>query len=179
LQLRSPADASQSPDCWAKLAATAIDSNDRGSAAAARRDNESALLVMHRLSDLASKFRRHGEPEKAERITLRMLALANHFTTAYPGEPATYLALSQAYIQRSKESWQAHDRPGVAANMKQAYDAAELALLLEPKSETAQQAVWGLRQKLAGYLCADLGPRVASCPRAAAKTGRILISSHD
>ncbi len=148
--LASPADASQSPENWATLAALVLRSTKHSDpATAARCESECTLNVMEYLRTVASRFNRAGKLEGARRIAEKMLALAKYFVESYPGEPNAHLALSLAYIQVYKNASRIEDQAAVATNMKSAEDAAQFALNLDPNYERAQQAIQSLRKRLA------------------------------
>ncbi len=106
------------------------------SATTARRESEFALEVTAHLTARASHLNRAGKMEGARRIAERMLALATYFVENYRSEPNSHLAMSQAYIQLYKNASRIDDRAAEAANMKSAHDAAQVALNLDPNSET-------------------------------------------
>jgi len=148
--LRSPTDASQPPQEWARLAAQAIRSSNRPDpASAASRDSEDALNVTRYLTEIASTFRRVHDIDGARRIAERILALGDHFVATYPGQPAAHLVLNQAYIQLYKNALQTNNQAAVEANMTRALDAAQIASLRDPNSENAQRAVYDLQRRLA------------------------------
>ncbi len=146
-----PTDASQSPEEWADIAAQALLCRDPDPRAAARRESEDALVTLDRLTAITSRLRRSQDIEGVRRTVERMLALANHFVTAHPSEPAAHLALSIAYQQRSKHARQGDDRAAIEENLKLALGAAQRALLLDHNSQKAQQAIDVLQRRLAEF----------------------------
>jgi tetratricopeptide (TPR) repeat protein len=147
--LGSPADNSQAARDWASLAADAIRSSCPDVKLAARLEAEDTSLVMTHLSELASHYRRHGQPDEARRIVARMLALGNYLITTCPGEPWAHLALSDAYFQMSKDGWQTKDWGTIEDNLKLGLDAALRASTLDPSREPAQRKVSDLQRRLA------------------------------
>jgi hypothetical protein len=147
--IASPTDASQSPEDWARLAASALGSRSSNSAGRARRESENALALASSLYEMASILRRRQDIEGARRVAERMHALGKLFVATYPEQPAAHLILSQAYSQFSKNAWKIEDRLAIEVNLRAALDAAQEARLRDPTSEVARQAVDMLQRKLA------------------------------
>jgi tRNA A-37 threonylcarbamoyl transferase component Bud32 len=148
-RLASPRDGSQSPEDWARLVTLALHCDDRDRLVAARREAENVLHVADRLTAMASLFRQLKDAEGPRRIAERILVLANHLVEAHPEQPASYLTLSRAYAQMYKNAYQVQDEASVEPNMRLARDAAQKALLLDPKNERAQYALEDLQRRLA------------------------------
>jgi eukaryotic-like serine/threonine-protein kinase len=147
-RLASPTDASQSPGDWAALAAEVLRSDDPDPHAAARMEAMDALEVGGDLSYRAARLRKSGNVEEARLVAERMLALGNYFVESHPDQPASHLALSDAYAQMYKNAYRVDDYRAIEGNMKLAYDAARRAASLDPESERARVAVDDLRRKL-------------------------------
>jgi serine/threonine protein kinase len=145
-------DASQSPATWARIAAEALHSACEDADDAPHGETRVALNVINHLSWAASMFRGRGELDKARRIDDRSLALANLLVAAHPNEIASYLALSLAHFQVSKDAWKIEDRKAVEESLKLALQAAQRALGLNPSSEVAQQRIYDLQRRLVGLV---------------------------
>jgi Protein kinase domain len=147
--LRSPADPTQAPEQWATIALTALASDDADPDVAARQSAMDGRLAIDNLAALASTIRRQGHTEEAGRIASRLLALGKRLAQTYRQQPASHLALSDAYLQFSKEGWKSEDLASIEMNVTFALDAAHKALLLDMTSEDSQQTVYRLQQRLA------------------------------
>ncbi len=146
--IASPTDPSQSPEEWARLAASALRSRRANLADRARRESENALALADSLYGNASILRRNHNIEGARRVAERIRTLGNLFVATYPDQPAAHLTLSQAYCQFCKNAWQIEDRVAVESNLRAALHAAQEARMRDVTSEIAQQAAYSLQRKL-------------------------------
>ena len=149
-RLRSPADESQAPEDWAKVAAELLRSAEVQDSRARQVGNRRTSSWWRRTSSAtASRFNRAGRMDEAARIAERMLALGEFSVERHSFESTAHLALHFAYVQLYKNAYQTDDWAAVETNMKLARDAAQVALDLDADSELAQQAVQSVERRLA------------------------------
>ena len=76
--------------------------------------------------------REAGNLAEAQRVVDQLLALAGRLTRSYPGRAASYMLLSEAYVQRAKNAYQVPGEP-VDGWERKALEAAMQAATLEPE----------------------------------------------
>ncbi len=91
--------------------------------------------------------REAGDLAEAQRIVDRLLALAGRLTRSYPHQAATYMLLSEAYVQRAKNAYRVDGEP-VDGWERKALDAAIHAAALEPENDEAHGLVKDRRARL-------------------------------
>jgi hypothetical protein len=147
--LRSPIEASQTPEEWATVVAQILHCDRDGNAAnASRLEAEDALKVTLYLGAIAKAIRRIDDIDGARQIARRLHALGRHMVATHPDQPAAYLVLSQAFAQLAKNASETRDDANYEANVQLSYGAADRALRLDPKSESVRKTVSAAKQKL-------------------------------
>ena len=91
--------------------------------------------------------REAGNLAEAQRIVERLLALAGRLTRLYPDHAATYMLLSDAYVQRAKIAYVVDGEP-VDGWERKALEAAIQAATLEPEDAEVRSLVKNRRARL-------------------------------
>jgi hypothetical protein len=88
----------------------------------------------------ASQLSKVGKLRKAHQFVDRRLALASRLTQSYPGQAASYMFLSEGYIQRAKIAYREDDDSVIERWERKALDSA-IHASLEPENQEAQSLV--------------------------------------
>lgn len=138
-------------EVWAELAVEVFDpATHTGTASSMAEVFHPYLCEL--LSKTASELRRLGRLDEARRVADRLMAFAGRLAARYPNEPDANLALGEAYMQRSKNSWQIKDRAAIERNLKLAIDATQHALALDPNHEVARSQAAQRQRRLKDLL---------------------------
>jgi tetratricopeptide (TPR) repeat protein len=105
-------------------------------------------LLVDSLSVRCAGHRHAGQMVEARLMEDRMLALGRDLVSRHPDEPSAHLALSEAYVQASKNAWQPEDDSAIERALRQAVESARQATRLDPSSEQAQRCVDRLLPRL-------------------------------
>ncbi len=81
--------------------------------------------------------RRVGKLGHAHRVADQLLALADRLIRSYPDRAASYMLLSEGYVQKAKIAYRENEAPVVERWERRALDAALRAATLEPENEEA------------------------------------------
>jgi hypothetical protein len=117
--------------------------------AGASRVFEAGYQLVRTLAVRNSEERRAGKLEKARRMAQRLHDLASHLVSEGPDRSAAHLALSEAFRQMAKDSWEVNDLTAVQRNWQRALDEARQAWSCDPRDVRARDEVTHLEQKLA------------------------------
>jgi hypothetical protein len=91
--------------------------------------------------------RRAGKLGDVRQSVDRLLALATRLTQSHPDHAATYMVLSEAYLERAKLAYRVDDEPVIGWERK-SLDAALHAATLEPDNDEARSLVNNRRARL-------------------------------
>ncbi len=128
---------------------------------------EAGYALITYLFKMAAAQRHDGKREDARRTADRMLSLGRLLVERRPSQPASHIAISEAYMQLSKNAWRFDDQAAVERNLKLAVDATQHALALDPGDEHAR-FLFEQRQQRLNALQAPRNPNqtVGSATRA-------------
>jgi eukaryotic-like serine/threonine-protein kinase len=99
--------------------------------------------------------RRVGNLGDAHPIADRLLALAEGLTRSYPDQAASYMLLSEGYVQKAKNAYREDEDPVIERWERKALDAALRAATLEPENEEALGLVKDRRARLDKIMSTD------------------------
>lgn len=94
--------------------------------------------------------RRRGQFAEARQTAERLMAVARQFAHDFPDRTDSYLVLSAAHCQTSKNAWEHVDYAAIEQSLKQAVEAANHAVNLDPGREDARRLADRLTIRLAG-----------------------------
>jgi hypothetical protein len=97
--------------------------------------------------DTLWRQREAGNLAEAQCVVDRLLALVGRLTRSYPGQAATYMFLSEAYVQRAKNAYRVVGEP-VDGWEPKALEAALQAATLEPENAEVHNLVKNRRARL-------------------------------
>ena len=97
----------------------------------------------------AADQRRFGQLDDARRTADQLLAIARQLVREFPDWADSFIVLSDAYCQISKNAWKYEDYDTIERSLGQAVEAARHALELEPGREDARRLAVKLAEKLA------------------------------
>ncbi len=80
-----------------------------------------------------------GKLGHARRVADQLLALADRLIRSYPDRAASYMLLSEGYVQKAKIAYRENGAPVVERWERKALDAALRAATLEPENEEAHR----------------------------------------
>ena len=135
----------QTPAEWASHVAKGLRCDDSGSPVSTQVETAASLVLMHWLIPMASRLRVLDDIKRAERLTNRMLSLADHLVLANPDDPTPYLMRSHAYAElltRKTHVRQKDESGQFEPNMRLAYDVQrDVRLLLRSRQDDARHQV--------------------------------------
>lgn len=105
-------------------------------------------IMRHDSASTLARQRRIGELRDAHRTADQLLALAERLTQSYPDQAIAYMLLSEAYVQKAKNTYREDDAPALERWERKALDAAIHAATLEPENEEAHGLVRDRRARL-------------------------------
>jgi hypothetical protein len=104
-------------------------------------------MMRHHGAGTTTWQRRVGKLGDARRIADQWVALAERLTRSYPDQAASYMLLSDGYVQQAKIAYRVDGEPVIGWERK-AFDAALHAATLEPENDEARSLVKDRRARL-------------------------------
>ncbi len=106
--------------------------------------------MINELAARAANYRKAGRLDEADRTVAFLTTLAQRWVSSFPEDPVSYLVLSAAFLQRSKNAWKRDDRPAIKQALGQSINALNRALELDPGSEEVHRLLRDRKERLAG-----------------------------
>jgi hypothetical protein len=105
--------------------------------------------LCNELTTRAADCRRTGHLAAAENITKFLMEIAKLVVVRFPDSAESYLTLSQAYVQQSKNAWKKNDIGAVRQGLTQSIAELNRALALAPGDGTIRSCLHNETQRLA------------------------------
>jgi eukaryotic-like serine/threonine-protein kinase len=133
---------------WTNRVAHSIESSCEKFALDRNRVPVIAWMMRHHCFSTLGWLRRVRNLDAANRISDQVVALAEHLIRTHPLQPAPYMLLSEACVQKAKNAYAEDDRCGSERWERRAVDAAIRATMLEPENDLARDLVKNRRARL-------------------------------
>ena len=102
------------------------------------------------LSSTAARQRKAGQLDEADRTVDWYMILANRMLRLHPGYPTSYLVLSDAYSQRSKNAWKRKDLPAVKQCVDWSWSRTLQRAGVDPEDMDVRQLLQDRKERLRG-----------------------------